>query len=99
VWTLLRATGEVIVPRAMPELDPMLVALGAAIRSRRERLGLTQAALGLEIGASQRRVWEWEHGRRDLRLVGSLAPLAVALRMSVTALLAAAETELSDALR
>jgi transcriptional regulator with XRE-family HTH domain len=81
----------------MPESDPFLAALGAAIRTRREHLGITQAALGLEIGASQRRVWEWEHGRRDLRLAGSLVPLAAALRMTTAALLSAAEVELADA--
>lgn len=91
------STVVVIVTPAMPEPDPFLAALGSAIRNRRERLGLTQAALGLEIGASQRRIWEWEHGRRDLRLSGSLLPLAAALRMSLAALVSAAEVELADA--
>jgi transcriptional regulator with XRE-family HTH domain len=81
----------------MPDLDPLLPALGAVIRARRERLGLTQQALGNAVGGvSQRRVWEWEHGQRDLRLAGSLRPLADALRMSMSALLAAAEVELRD---
>jgi transcriptional regulator with XRE-family HTH domain len=79
------------------EPDPFLIALGAAVRSRRERLGMTQAALGLEIGQSQRRVWEWERGKRDLRLSGSLVPLAAALNMTVTALVSAAEVEFHDA--
>ncbi|HEX4806840.1 MAG TPA: helix-turn-helix transcriptional regulator [Conexibacter sp.] len=79
------------------EPDPFLIALGVVIRSRRERLGMTQAALGLEVGQSQRRVWEWEQGSRDLRLSGSLVPLAAALRMSITALVSAVEVEFHDA--
>lgn len=79
------------------EPDAFLIALGAAVRSRREQLGMTQAALGLEIGQSQRRVWEWEQGRRDLRVSGSLVPLAAALRMTVTALVSAAEVAFHDA--
>jgi len=84
-------------PDEPTEPSPFLLALAAVIRTRRKRLGMTQSALGLEVGQSQRRVYEWEHGSRDLRLSGSLVPLAAALQMSVTALIAAVEVELADA--
>jgi transcriptional regulator with XRE-family HTH domain len=84
------------VRRRVAEPDPFLVALGAAIRARRTDLGMTQAELGLAVGASQRRVWEWENAKRDLRLTSSLRPLAAALRMSGSALMSAAEVRFED---
>jgi len=80
----------------MAQPDPFLVALGATIRARREELGMTQDALALAIDTSQRRVWEWENARRDLRISTSLRPLARALRMSVSALMSAAEVRYED---
>ena len=77
--------------------DPYLTALGVAIRRRREHLGLSQDALALEIGTSQRRIYEWERGMRDLRMAGSMVAIAAALRMSPVALMAATEVELTDA--
>lgn len=80
----------------MAEPDPFLLALGATIRARRKELGMTQDALALALSASQRRIWEWENARRDLRLSTSLRPLAKALGMSVSALLSAAEVRFED---
>jgi transcriptional regulator with XRE-family HTH domain len=63
----------------MPEATRFLLALGQALRERREELGLTQEAVSLRTGVPQRRVWEIEAGignptaRTLLRLVGGLS--------------------------
>jgi len=78
------------------ESDPFLIALGETIRARRRELGLTQSALALAVGTTQRRIWEWESARRDLRLSTSLRPLAAALDMSTSALMSAVEVRFND---
>ena len=59
---------------------------GAAIKSLRERRGLTQSALAERIGISNKAVSKWETGKGlpDLSL---LQPLAQALGVSVTELM------------
>lgn len=80
----------------MAEPDLFLVALGATIRARRTELRMTQAALGLEIGVTQKMVWTWEHAKHDLRLSTSLRPLAAALGMTASQLMSAAEVRFGD---
>lgn len=43
--------------------DRRLRALGKAISTRRETLGLSQRALAEEVGTSQNAVYEWEAGK------------------------------------
>ena len=59
---------------------------GATIRALRESRGLTQRALGEQVGVSDKTVSKWETGR-GLPDVGLLEPLAGALRVSVAELL------------
>jgi DNA-binding XRE family transcriptional regulator len=89
-------TGKQNRPRRVPVPDPFLVALGEAIRARRTHLRLSQVALATAIGVSQRRIYDWEHGLRDVRLVGSLVPLAAGLNMTVVALLVQADVVFHD---
>jgi len=60
------------------DLGRYLIALGRALRERREQLSLTQEAVSLLTGVPQRRIWEIEAGvgnptaRTLLRLVAGL---------------------------
>jgi len=62
----------------VPDLGRYLIALGRALRERREQLALTQEAVSLLTGVPQRRIWEIEAGvgnptaRTLLRLVAGL---------------------------
>jgi len=62
----------------VPDATAFLIALGRALRERREELKLTQEAVSLLTGVPQRRIWEIEAGignptaRTLLRLVGGL---------------------------
>lgn len=62
----------------MPDTTRFLLALGRALRERREELKLTQEAVSLRTGVPQRRIWELEAGagnptaRTLLRLVAGL---------------------------
>lgn len=71
--------------------------LGRALRRRREQLGLSQTAVALELGdgATQSRVWEWESGDKLIR-IDTLLRVCAALRISIVAVMAAAETHARD---
>lgn len=60
--------------------------IGAAIRKRREAIGMTQAVLANEVGLSRTSVTNIERGGQAL-LVHQLLDLARALRISPQALL------------
>jgi transcriptional regulator with XRE-family HTH domain len=47
------------------EPDPLLIALGNAIRGKREERGLTRAKLAATTGVHERRVTALEEGRLD----------------------------------
>ncbi len=81
-------------------LDPELfrLALGAALRERREELSLSQQALAELVEASQARIWEWETGVHVIRW-DRLLVLCEALATSVTAIMARAETATRDGMR
>ena len=58
--------------------DPLAVRLGADVRRRRERHGLSQAALAAAVGRDRTTVCRWEAGER-LPTVPALLALARAL--------------------
>ena len=66
--------------------------LGKVIRLARVDAGYTQAQLAKIIGSKQSTVSMWESGRQRPRL-GQIGPLARALNIDSSALLAAAEGE------
>ena len=66
--------------------DPLAVRLGADVRRRRERRGLSQAALGAAVGWDRTTVCRWEAGER-LPTVPALLALARALGCEPGALL------------
>jgi transcriptional regulator with XRE-family HTH domain len=65
-------------------------ALGAAVRARRQELGLTQEQLDLRTDLHQRWISNVETGRRNPSY-GSLRRLAAGLELSASELLARAE--------
>jgi len=81
-------------------LDPDLfrLALGAALRERREELSLSQTALAERVKVNQTRIWEWETGYHVIRL-DRLLVLCEALATSVAAVMTRAETATRDAMR
>lgn len=74
----------------MPELPAFQQALGAAVRERRQQLGLTQEQLSLRSELHQRWISNVETGRRNPSY-GSLRRLAGGLELSASQLIAAAE--------
>jgi y4mF family transcriptional regulator len=58
--------------------------LGAAIRARRELLGITQDDLGSSIGVSRRVIGQLERGKKTVRLdIAIRAAQAVGLNVGV----------------
>ena len=67
-------------------LDPLLVEVGARLRSARVRQGLTQGRLGEMVGLHRTYVGELERGKRNVGL-RTLADLAAALEVELPDLL------------
>jgi transcriptional regulator with XRE-family HTH domain len=67
-------------------------ALGAAVRMRRQELGLTQEALALRTDLHQRWISNVETGKRNPSY-GSLRRLAAGLEISTSQLIGRAEQE------
>ena len=65
--------------------DEKRLALGAAIRQRRESQGLSQARLALMVGSSKSHIWRIESGRVSVG-VDDLGRIADALDTSVGSL-------------
>ncbi len=74
----------------MPAAPAFQIALGLAVRARRQELGLTQEALSLRSELHQRWISNVETGKRNPSY-GSLRRLAGALEISTSELLASAE--------
>jgi transcriptional regulator with XRE-family HTH domain len=74
----------------MPAAPAFQIALGLAVRARRQELGLTQEALSLRSELHQRWISNVETGKRNPSY-GSLRRLAQALEVSTSELLASAE--------
>ncbi len=74
----------------MPRAQTPQHALGAAVKQRRQELGLTQEAVALSGGLHQRWVSNLENGWRNPSY-GSLRRIAAALDLSASELLARAE--------
>jgi transcriptional regulator with XRE-family HTH domain len=70
--------------------DPLLVALGQAIRDLRTRAGLSQEELSLRTGVHRNYIGGVERGERR-PTVTTVARLAEALKVSTSDLIAAAE--------
>lgn len=68
-------------------VDERLNALGAFIRERRTRLGLTQTQLAGRLGWAQERISTLEHGKYGMPSLPGLAQLAEALEVPVTSFL------------
>ncbi|WP_121634659.1 helix-turn-helix domain-containing protein [Tropicibacter alexandrii] len=66
--------------------DALYKALGGAIRSRRESLGISQSSLARRIGAARTTVTNIEAGGQSI-MVHQLMEIARALRMPVSTLL------------
>ncbi|MDR3525373.1 MAG: helix-turn-helix transcriptional regulator [Acetobacteraceae bacterium] len=60
--------------------------IGARIRAARERVGLTQAALALQVGVTRSAVAQWETGRAG-QVGGHLAQIAAVLGLGIDHLL------------
>lgn len=65
--------------------DEKRLALGAAIRQRRENQGLSQARLALMVGSSKSHIWRIESGRVSVG-VDDLGRIADALDTPVASL-------------
>lgn len=65
--------------------DEKRLALGAAIRQRRESQGLSQARLALMVGSSKSHIWRIESGRVSVG-VDDLGRIADALDTPVASL-------------
>jgi transcriptional regulator with XRE-family HTH domain len=74
----------------MPASPDFKLALGLAVKARREELGLTQEALELSSDLHQRWISNLETGKRNPSL-GSIRRLAAALGLNASELLARAE--------
>ena len=68
------------------DTDQKRVALGAAIRARRESQGLSQHKLALMVGSSKSHIWRIETGRVGVGL-DDLARIADALDTEVRRLI------------
>lgn len=62
------------------------LALGAAVRARRESQGLSQARLALMIGSSKSHIWRIESGRVSVG-IDDLSRIAEALGCTVSSLI------------
>lgn len=74
----------------MSERLELLLALGAAVRQRRQALGLTQEQLSLRSGIHQRWISNLETGVRNPSY-GSIRRLAEAMEVALSELIAEAE--------
>jgi transcriptional regulator with XRE-family HTH domain len=72
------------------------LALGAAVKARREQLGITQETLANDTGLHQRWISNVETGKRNPSY-GSLRRLAAGLQLSASELIARAEQLEGDA--
>jgi transcriptional regulator with XRE-family HTH domain len=70
--------------------DPVLIALGAAIRRARAGRGLSQEALAMDAGLDRSYMGGIERGEHNLTLM-NLVKIATALRLRANHLLAEAE--------
>jgi transcriptional regulator with XRE-family HTH domain len=80
----------------MPASPAFQVALGLAVKTRRQELGLTQEQLANDTELHQRWISNVETGKRNPSY-GSLRRLAAGLELSASQLLARAERVESDA--
>lgn len=74
--------------------EPLLAAFGAAVRERRQHLGLSQESLADLAGLQRTYLSEVETGRRNLTLL-NIGRLAAALGVGVGELVTTAEGRLS----
>jgi transcriptional regulator with XRE-family HTH domain len=74
----------------MPDLPAPQVALGLAVKARRQELGLTQEQLAHETGLHQRWISNVETGKRNPSY-SSLRRLASGLQLATSELIARAE--------
>lgn len=70
----------------MRDIDEFYAALGAAVRLRRDQLGLTQTELSERVGLSRTSITNIERGRQRL-LADQLHAVASSLRIPADALL------------
>lgn len=70
----------------MRDIDDFYAALGAAVRTKREEVGLTQAQLSGRVGMSRTSITNIERGRQRL-LADQLQAVASSLGVSVDQLL------------
>src|SRR5262245_46941217 len=70
----------------MRDIDEFYAALGAAVRKRREELGLTQAELSERVGLSRTSITNIERGRQRL-LADQLQSVAFSLDLRTDQLL------------
>lgn len=82
----------------MPVQPAFQVALGLAVKARRQELGMTQEQLDNETDLHQRWISNVETGKRNPSY-GSLRKLAAGLRLSASQLIAQAEQIESDTRR
>ncbi len=74
----------------MPLAPPVQIALGRAVKARRDELGLTQEQLALRGGLQQKWISNVETGKRDL-MYSSLRRLAPVLDLTTAQLIERAE--------
>lgn len=74
----------------MPLAPPVQIALGRAVKARRDELGLTQEQLALRGGLQQKWISNVETGKRDL-MYSSLRRLAPVLDLTTAELIERAE--------
>lgn len=74
----------------MPLAPPVQIALGRAVKARRDELGLTQEQLALRGGLQQKWISNVETGKRDL-MYSSLRRLAPVLDLTAAELIERAE--------
>jgi transcriptional regulator with XRE-family HTH domain len=85
-------------PGVAPSKTPFLIALGAVLRERRRELGLSQQQLATIASISQRRVWEWEQGRRNAG-IETLRKYVEHMDLPLIAAIARADVLLADEAR
>jgi len=74
----------------VPLAPPVQIALGRAVKARRDELGLTQEQLALRGGLQQKWISNVETGKRDL-MYSSLRRLAPVLDLTTAELIERAE--------
>ncbi|HEY3800894.1 MAG TPA: helix-turn-helix transcriptional regulator [Caulobacteraceae bacterium] len=75
--------------------DPIDLAVGAAVRARREALGVSQTALAEALGLTFQQIQKYERGRNRIS-ASALVRTAAALRTSVAVLVGEAPPEAMD---